>query len=97
MARKRLLTREPLVTRKLVEPNVYDVFFAGEVLGTVRYDPDAYSYGRWFIDGETPEKVPTGVLGRRMRRVGYRTLADAVRTVEHFQSARIISLLCKTS
>lgn len=77
-----------MLTRHKIDEGVYEVRCFGEHLGTIRYNPEALTCGRWFIDGGRYER---GTYGRKQ---GHRTLSAAVKAVGMWKSAKVIKLLC---
>lgn len=87
-----------LVTRRKVDDGIYEVWALGLCLGVIRYNPDAWAHGRWFIDGDRRETSTHGNTYSTIRKpVGWPTLKSAVEKVAKMSSGRIVAEICNRS
>lgn len=75
---------------------MYEVISLGIILGTIRYDPDAWSAGRWMIDGDRNEYCTSASAnGVQRKKMGCKTLEAAVKRVATMKSGVIIGEVCR--
>lgn len=77
------------ITKKIDE-GLWAVFVCGTQIGEVFYDPDAWSYARYFIVGGRRLMVYGGVNGMTRKFGGFRRLRSAAHELAIMNSSFII-------
>jgi len=75
-----------------VDDAYYEVSLFGLVLGCVYRIPEAWSYGRWFIEGDRVERTTSAsASGRKRRPLGFATRGGAARRLAVMRSGLIVA------
>ena len=79
-----------MIKAKKTEDGDWEIIACGVSVGYVYYDTEAWSEYRYFIAGETQQRVWAGVGGKTKKAAGYRTLRAAAHHLAVMNSGQVL-------